>query len=165
MKSFTALDCETVDYGCDSACTVGLVRVEHNQIVQRIYSLIRPPHRNFQFTNIHSIGWSDVVNQPTFGDLWEDMNSMIDDIDFLVAHNATFDRRVLYAYCDQHGISRPSQPFICTVQLARKTWNIRPTKLPHVCEYLNIPLEHHHALADAEACARIVIAAHQSPQG
>jgi DNA polymerase III subunit epsilon len=51
---------------------------------------------------------------------------------------------------------------LCTVQLARKTWQLHPTKLPNVCDYLNIPLEHHQALSDAEACARIVIAANVS---
>ncbi|CAA9316376.1 Exonuclease [uncultured Leptolyngbya sp.] len=71
------------------------------------------------------------------------------------------DKGVLYACCDLYGMARPLQPFVCTVQLARKTWNLHPTKLPDVCEYLGIELEHHQALSDAEACARIVIAANQ----
>ncbi|WP_281259061.1 hypothetical protein [Stenomitos frigidus] len=29
-------------------------------------------------------------------------------------------------------MTRPPQPFVCTVQLARQTWNLRPTKLPNV---------------------------------
>ncbi len=68
---------------------------------------------------------------------------------------------MFYACCDLYGMTRPPQPFVYTVQLARQTWNLRPTKLPHVCEYLGIELEHHQALSDAEACARIVLAAHQ----
>ena len=39
------------------------------------------------------------------------------------------------------------------------TWGVRPTKLPDVCRFLGIPLKHHDALSDAEAAARIVIAA------
>jgi DNA polymerase-3 subunit epsilon len=31
--------------------------------------------------------------------------------------------------------------------------------LPNVCSYLGIPLDHHNAASDAEACARIVLAA------
>jgi DNA polymerase III subunit epsilon len=68
----------------------------------------------------------------------------------------------LYACCDLYGIKRPSHKFLCTVQLARKTWKLHPTKLPNVCDYLNIPLVHHQALSDAEACAQIVIAAKAS---
>ncbi|MFA5187667.1 MAG: exonuclease, partial [Patescibacteria group bacterium] len=36
-----------------------------------------------------------------------------------------------------------------------------PTKLPDVCRRLKIPLNHHDAASDAEACARIVMAAMQ----
>ena len=45
------------------------------------------------------------------------------------------------------------------MKLARDTWRIYPTKLPDVCRRLAIALNHHEALSDAEACARIVIAA------
>lgn len=162
MTAFVALDFETADNGRDSACSVGLIRVENNQIVQRVYYLIRPPRREFRYTYIHGILWSDVADQPTFAELWTDIGDIIQDAEFLAAHNAAFDRGVLYACCDRHSIPRPPHSFICTVQLARKTWNIRPTKLPDVCNYLGIPLDHHHALSDAEACAQIVIAASQS---
>jgi DNA polymerase III subunit epsilon len=81
----------------------------------------------------------------------------LENADFLVAHNAKFDRRVLYACCDLYDIPYPKQQFLCTVEIARKCWNIRPTKLPDVCQHLNIPLEHHQALSDARACAQIAV--------
>lgn len=159
MTTFVALDFETADYGRDSACAIGLVRVENHQIVERVHYLIQPPRRRMLFTHIHGIRWSDVANQPAFDSLWETIEPLFEGIDFLATHNATFDRGVLYACCDAHGIVRPKPPFICTVQLARKTWQLRPTKLPNVCEFLRIELNHHQALSDAEACAQIVIAA------
>jgi DNA polymerase III subunit epsilon len=163
MSTFVAIDFETADNERDSACAVGLVRVEDNQIVQRVHYLIRPPRQQFRFTHIHGIRWQDVATQPCFGELWHDIDRLIGDADFLAAHNAPFDQGVLHACCEAHGITRPQQHFICTVQLARKTWKIYPTKLPNVCDYLGIALDHHQALSDAEACARIVIAAHQQP--
>ncbi|WP_088892469.1 3'-5' exonuclease [Leptolyngbya ohadii] len=159
MTTFVALDFETADNGRDSACAIGLVRVENWQIIERIHYLIRPPRPRVQFTHIHGIRWKDVAQQPCFGELWEAIEPILKDADFLAAHNATFDRGVLHACCDAHGLARPSQSFVCTVQLARKVWNIRPTKLPDVCQFLDIELNHHQALSDAEACARIVIAA------
>ena len=45
------------------------------------------------------------------------------------------------------------------MKIARSTWGIYPTKLPNVCNYLDIKLNHHDALSDAEACAKIFIAA------
>lgn len=159
IKPFVALDFETADHGRDSACSIGLVRVENNQIVQRVHALIRPPRQAFRFTHVHGIHWRDVVDQPTFGELWETLSSSIQGVDFIAAHNASFDRGVLYACCDTYGIPHPAQPFVCTVQLARKTWQIYPTKLPDVCQRLDIDLLHHQALSDAEACAQIVMAA------
>lgn len=43
------------------------------------------------------------------------------------------------------------------MQLSRKTWELRSNKLPSVCEYLGIELDHHHAGSDAEACALIAV--------
>ncbi|HEY9661932.1 MAG TPA: 3'-5' exonuclease [Allocoleopsis sp.] len=159
MSSFVALDFETADQGKDSACAIGLVRVENHEIVQRAHFLIRPPRSRMMFTHIHGIRWHDVADQPGFGELWHQIEPLLADVEFIAAHNAGFDRGVLYACCDAHGIDRPNHPFICTVQLARRTWQLYPTKLPNVCDYLGIPLNHHQALSDAEACARIVIAA------
>jgi DNA polymerase-3 subunit epsilon len=46
---------------------------------------------------------------------------------------------------------------LCTVQLARKTWELASNKLPSVCAHLGIELNHHNAASDAEACALIAV--------
>ena len=159
--TFVALDFETADYPRDSACALGLVRVENHRIVRRTYHLIRPPRRRFSFTYLHGITWEDVAHQPTFAELWPSLTPMWADVDFLAAHNASFDRSVLNRCCETAGLTPPALPFQCTVHLARQTWNIYPTKLNNVCDHLGITLKHHHAASDAEACALIVIAAHR----
>jgi DNA polymerase-3 subunit epsilon len=159
--TFVALDFETADYYPDSACALALVRVENHQIVERAYSLIKPPRRRFVFTYLHGITWEDVAHQPSFGELWPTYAPMLAGIDFLAAHNASFDRSVLRCCCENAGLKPPRTPFRCTVQLARQTWDIYPTKLNHVCDRLGITLKHHQAASDAEACALIVIAAHR----
>jgi len=159
--TFVAIDFETADYSPDSACALGLVRVENHQIVHRTYSLIKPPRRRFVFTYLHGITWEDVARQPTFAKFWPTITPLLEGIDFLAAHNASFDRSVLQRCCETAGIRPPKTPFQCTVRLARQTWNIYPTKLNNVCDHLGITLKHHHAASDAEACALIVIAAHR----
>ena len=54
----------------------------------------------------------------------------------------------------------PALPFRCTVQAARETRNNYPTKISDVCRALGVVLNHHEALSNAMACARIMIAAH-----
>ena len=42
---YVALDFETADYQPDSACAVGLAKVRGGEVVDTLYSLIRPPRR------------------------------------------------------------------------------------------------------------------------
>ena len=159
MTRFAAIDFETANNARDSACALGVVIVERGQVVERLYELIRPPTREFLFTQIHGLAWDDVKNAQSFDAVWLNMARELAGVEFLAAHNASFDKGVLGACCDTYDLARPAQPFVCTVQLARKQWDLRPTKLPDVCNYLGIALRHHQADSDAEACARIVMAA------
>lgn len=158
--TFVAIDFETADQGRDSACAVALVRVEGGRIVHEVARLVRPPRRTFAFTYIHGITWRMVANEPAFGEVWQEIAPLLQGAKFIAAHNASFDRSVLRACCMAAGHEVPALPFRCTVQLARRAWGLRPTRLPDVCAFLGIPLEHHDAASDARACAKIVIAAH-----
>lgn len=158
-ETFVAIDFETADRQHDSACAVALVRVESGKITYKGSFLIRPPRRYFVFTYIHKITWSMVSNQPTFAQLWPDLEPALKGASFLAAHNARFDKSVLNACCKSAGLKPPEIPFECTVSLARKTWGIKPTTLPDVCQHLGIELDHHDALSDAMACAQIVMEA------
>jgi DNA polymerase III subunit epsilon len=157
--NFVAIDFETATYAPNSACSVGLVKVVRGAIVETAVHLIRPPKREFAFTHIHGLTWRDVETAQDFGALWPKIESFLAGAKFLAAHNASFDRGVLAACCDHYGLALPALPFQCTVQIARRSWNLRPTKLPDVCRHLSIPLNHHEALSDARACAQIVLAA------
>ena len=159
MAEFVAIDFETAGPEPESACSVGLVKVTDGQITQNLYRLIRPPAKEFVFTPVHGLAWDDVKNEPDFKGVWPDIADFIKEADFLAAHNAPFDKGVLYACCAAAGVSRPPQPFVCTVELARNVLKIRPANLANVCARLGIALDHHNALSDAEACARIVLAA------
>ncbi len=154
-----AIDFETADHGADSACAIGLVAIEDNRIAKTRALLIRPPRRDFRFTHIHGITWNDVRRRPGFAQSWPKIAELLSGADYLLAHNAGFDRGVLRACCAASGIADPGLPFVCTVRLARAAWNVRPTRLPDVCRHLAIPLRHHEALSDARACAEIALAA------
>lgn len=157
--TFTAIDFETANPSSDSACAIGLVRVENNKIVEKEAFLIRPPTSFFTFTYIHGLTWDQVMNAPDFKALWPKLTPYFKGVDFLAAHNASFDRRVLESTCERYELTAPKKPYVCTVQVARSTWNIRPTRLPNVCDHLGIKLNHHDALSDALACAQILIEA------
>ncbi len=157
LSNFVAIDFETADYGADSACSVGLVKVVNGKIVDEMLRLIKPPRQDFKFTYIHGLTWNDVRTAPTFAQVWPELFSFIRGSSFLIAHNASFDRKVLTSCCEAAGIADAIPEFKCTVQVARKLLNISPAKLSNVCEVLDIELTHHEALSDARACAKIMI--------
>jgi len=165
---FTAIDFETADYGADSACALALVHVEGVAIVGRDLFMIRPPRSRFAFTHIHGIAWAHVRGEPSFAEHWPEIAAKLARATFLAAHNASFDRGVLAACCGVAGVAPPALSFHCTVQLARRAWRSRGltrANLPAVCEHLGISLNHHDPASDAEACARIVIAARREGIG
>ena len=152
-----AIDFETADYGADSACAVGLAKVEDGKIVDTFYSLIRPPRRRVMFSYIHGITWNMVKDSPSFADLWPQLAAFFAGASNLVAHNAPFDRRVLYACCEAAQIPYPVQPFICTLREARRRLVLPSYRLDALCVHCGIPLEHHHAGSDALAAAKLLV--------
>ncbi len=159
MYDFAAIDFETANYDRDSACAIGVSIVRNGRIAGLERRLIRPPSSIFEFTYIHGLTWKDVRKAPRFAEVWQELLPLFEDVNFLVAHNAPFDRGVLEACCARSGITPPSHRFVCTVQIARNFLKIRPAKLSNVCQRLQIPLDHHEAGSDAEACARILLVA------
>ncbi len=97
--------------------------------------------------------------EPTFGELWPEISEALLGSEFLAAHNSGFDRKVLNSCCETYSTDKPDLDFVCTVKIARGVWNVRPTKLPNVCDYLGLELQHHDALSDSRACANIILAA------
>ena len=154
---FIAIDFETANYKMYSACALGIVVVDDLKITDTFYSLIRPPENYFIFTHIHGITWRDVSNAPTFTELWPDIGGYFNNIDFAAAHNAAFDRPVLEACCGHYGIVSPDIRFRCTLQLSRQRLKLKSRGLQSVSDYFGIELDHHNALSDSLACAKIMI--------
>ena len=78
----------------------------------------------------------------------------------LVAHNASFDRRVLRQAFERAQLSWPDPPVLCTVALARRFAPlVRQRRLAGLADALGIEVHTtHRALADAETCARVFCA-------
>lgn len=158
--NFCAIDFETANNSYDSACAIGLVKVKNNKIVKKEAYYIKPPTKKFnsRHVGIHHITYEDVHDATNFKDLWPTIRPYFRGIDYIVAHNVGFDRSVFETLCEKYHIPLPNKEFLCTMQLARSIFNIRPTKLGDVCKKLKIKyINCHDALEDAVACAKIMI--------
>lgn len=158
---FTAIDFETANSSPASACSVGLVRVRDGQVVATAGWLIQPPagHDEFQEWNvrIHGIEPEDVRD----ADSWEqqfDRLCSFAGADVLVAHNAGFDLNVLRRASEATDLICPPYRSLCSLQVARKTYDLDSYRLPMAAAAAGFAaFSHHDALADARACAQIVI--------
>lgn len=158
---FTAIDFETANSSMASACSVGLVKVRDGQVVDRIGWFIRPPLGHDHFidwnTRIHGITAEMVRDAPSWLDQMADLLAFTGD-DHLVAHNAGFDMGVIKAACAATGLATPSYSYFCSLQIARTTYHLDSYKLPSVAFAVGFDdFPHHDAVADAEACAAIII--------
>ncbi|WP_167138866.1 exonuclease domain-containing protein [Diaminobutyricimonas sp. TR449] len=158
---FTAIDFETANNSAASACSVGLVKVRDGRVVDTAGWYIRPPLGHDWFsewnTRIHGIEEADIADAAHWIDQLPDLMAFAED-DALVAHNAGFDMGVIKAACTASFIDIPSYRYACTLQLARKTYNLDSYRLPVAAMAAGFEdFRHHDAIADAEACAAIMI--------
>lgn len=158
--NFIALDFETASPKRHSACSLALTVVRQNQVVDEMYSLIKPP-TDFAPNNvrIHGITARDVINSPTFPELWPHITNFFGPEKLIVAHNAAFDVSVLRKTLEFYQLDIPNFLVLDTLKTSRQLLKGLPNyKLNTVCDYLSVSLKHHHnALADSQACAQILL--------
>lgn len=159
---FCAIDFETATFDRNSACELGICVVQNSEIVETKTWLIKPPsfpYFNQRNIDVHGILPQDVKDAPTFEDIWYEVEEMMYGT-LMVAHNASFDASVLRGCLDYYGMFTPKLDYLCSIQLAKKSWNYLPKYgLQHLAEYHQIKFNHHRAGDDAEVCAKISLLA------
>ena len=159
MKDFAAIDFETANCERSSVCSVGIVIVRNGEIVDTFYSLINPEpnYYNYWCTQVHGLTSADTCTAPVFPDVWAQVAPLIEGLP-LVAHNARFDEGCLKAVFRCYQMDYPDYDFYCTLKKSREVWSEGLHRLEVIAERCGYKLEnHHHALADAEACAAIAL--------
>lgn len=157
MGFFCAIDFETSGPNEGDVCAIGMVKIEDGRLTDTFVSLVRPPSSFVQYTYVHGLTWSKLCNKPTFPVLWPKIEAFMAGAEGFVAHNAPFDRGVLYGACRHFGLAAPTAPFYCTVKGSRRALKLPSNRLNDVCAHFKIPLKHHEALSDAKACATIFL--------
>ena len=158
---FTAVDFETANSFAASACSVGLVKVRDGRVVDEASWFIRPPSGYDHFsewnTRIHGIVASDVDTAQQWHEQLGDLTEFADG-DTLVAHNAGFDMGVIRAACAASAVDVPQFRYLCSLRVARKTYNLDSYRLPVAAMAAGFEdFKHHDALADSQACAAIIL--------
>lgn len=161
MTDFAAIDFETANRYPTSVCSVGIVVVRDGEITDRFYRLIKPEPDYYTYFNtlIHGLTSADTEDAPVFPTVWAEAEPLIAGLP-LVAHNSRFDEGCLKAVFRMYQMDYPDYEFHCTcIASRRQLRGILPNhQLQTVAAYCGYDLtNHHHALADAEACATIAM--------
>jgi len=160
LRDFAAIDFETANGELSSVCSVGIVVVRNGIITDRFYSLIQPEPNYYSYSNtmIHGLSNSDTDDAEVFSEVWKRIEPLIEGLP-LVAHNKNFDETCLKAAFKTYQMDYPDYVFYCTLAASRRQRKHLPNhKLNTVAEDCGYILDnHHHALADAEACAEIAL--------
>ncbi len=161
MKDFAAIDFETANECRSSVCSVGVVIVRGGRIEDSFYSLIHPEPEYYQWfcQRVHGLSAEDTENAPVFPYVWEKIAPMIEGLP-LVAHNSPFDEGCLKAVHQVYQMDYPDYVFFDTCAASRRHFGHRlpDHQLQTVAAACGYDLRHHHhALADAEACAHIAV--------
>jgi DNA polymerase III subunit epsilon len=158
---FVAIDFETA-IG-HHICSVGIVTFEGGKVIEEFHALIQPPDNNYNWHNIqvHGITEEDTVNSPNFKGVYPDIEKRLKGRK-VVAHNESFDRRVLSQTMSDFGIEYSTLDipvkWECTLKIF-KSKGYKPANLKACCDVHNIELNHHEALSDARACGQLYVIA------
>ena len=162
--NFIAMDFETANRYPESACSLALVMVRNNKIVDRFYTVINP-QMPFDSRNIkiHDITADNVKDAPTMAEVWPKIKDLYQPGMLVIAHNARFDTNVMRKSLARYNIEEPHYLVIDTLATSKRFESDLPNhKLDTVSEALDVKLGHHHnALSDSEACAGILIRQNQ----
>lgn len=159
MRDFAAIDFETANSERTSICSVGVVIVRDGEMADRFYSLIRPEPDYYSYwcSQVHGLTSKDTQDAPLFPEVWKQIEPLIEGLP-LVAHNKSFDESCLKAAFRCYRMEYPDYEFHCTCLASRRVFGqtLPNHQLHTVAARCGYQLHnHHHALADAEACAWI----------
>ena len=158
LRDFAAIDFETANNERSSVCSVGVVIVRGGEIVDSFYSLIQPEPNYYTYwcSRVHGLTREDTESAPVFSEVWREVEPLIEGLP-LVAHNSPFDEGCLKAAFRVYQMDYPDYIFYDTCRAARRAFPyLSNHQLQTVAAECGYQLEqHHHALADAEACAWI----------
>ena len=150
MSAFAVVDVETTGFtGTDRIVEIAIVQVEGGEIVREWETLVNP-NRDISNSDIHGISADIVSLAPMFDEIADEVSFLLNNR-ILVAHNISFDARMIKQEYQRINKVIDLGSGFCTLQQTRM-------RLSGACEAYGVENSSaHRALADARATAEILI--------
>lgn len=165
-KGVVAVDLETTGLSplVDKIIEIAAVKVTASGEVTTFHQLINPlidiPEFTIQF---HGLTNGDLIAAPT---IKKPLKSFWDFVERhpMIAHNSSFDLGYLIKSCHDFQLEFPPLDIYDSCRYVRavyKNLEIAPKnyKLSTLCEYFNVPFQHHVAIEDTFACLKVTAGA------
>ncbi len=159
-KTFVVVDIETTGvkyFQGDKITEIGAVKICDGKITEKFQTLINPQVPiSEEITSLTGIDDKMVKDKPLFGDVLPDFYKFCYG-SYIVAHNIEFDYQFIKYMAKDSGYVFKNEGI--------DTWPLAISVLPHqknyklntLCDYFGIKFEHHRALSDAHATAKLFL--------
>ena len=135
---------------------IGAVMIQNGQIIDRFETFVECAFLPTYISKITGIEHADLIDAPTRKEALTSLRHFMDDAIF-VAHNAKFDYGFLNASFERFGLGNIGNPVLCTIELARRTFESERYGLAYLIEFLQIETAtHHRAYSDAFCASKVM---------
>ena len=157
-QKYCVIDIETNGSkpGTSQVIEIGAIMVEDGKVIDRYETFVECAYLPEYITKITSIEPEDLIGAPSRRQALIGLRHFMGDAIF-VAHNANFDHSFLNASFDRFGLGGIGNPKLCTIDLAKRTFESERYGLAYLIDCLEIETAtHHRAFSDA-VCANKVM--------
>ena len=158
MQKYCVIDIETNGSkpGTSQVIEIGAVMLQNGKVIDRYETFVECAFLPEYITKITGIEPQDLIDAPTRKEALIGLRNFMKDAVF-VAHNADFDYGFLNASFERFGLGNIGNPKLCTIELARRTFESERYGLAYLIDFLGIETAtHHRAYSDAVCAAKVM---------
>jgi DNA polymerase-3 subunit epsilon len=142
--------------GTSQVIEIGAVMIHGGEVIDRFETFVECAYLPEYITKITGIEPTDLIGAPSRKEALTALRHFMGDAVF-VAHNANFDHTFLNASFDRFGLGHIGNPKLCTIDLARRTFESERYGLAYLIDFLQIETAtHHRAYSDAVCAAKVM---------
>jgi DNA polymerase-3 subunit epsilon len=141
---------------------IGAVKIQNGEIIDRFETYVACAYLPEQIIKLTGIEPEDLVGAPSRREALTMLRNFLDDTIF-VAHNVQFDHSFLSASFSRFGLGSIGNPRLCTIDLARRTFESERYGLAYLNETLKLGASvQHRAFCDARAASKVMLKSFQT---
>jgi DNA polymerase-3 subunit epsilon len=135
---------------------IGAVMVQGGEVIDRFETFVECTYLPEYITKITGIEPEDLIGAPSRREALTKLREFMGDAIF-VAHNVSFDYSFLSASFNRFGLGDIGNPRLCTINLAKRTFESERYGLAYLNNFLGIEeAVHHRAYSDAISAWRVM---------